>query len=358
MAATKTIPKDCRLTAGEAAAFDAAGGEAQKARGFKMLAYSGAEVSRYGDKMIVDLAGLTVESQKAPALRDHNPAMIAGFTQSIDNNGKQLRAEGQLSSATTAGREVAALSDEGFPWQASIRFDIQSWREVHDGQSLSVNGRTFSGPGMVVTRSRLREMSFTPLGADSNTIGIALSDASSPPVPAEDKEGESMTAEQFAAVNAAAVEAWRGEGRAAALKDSGERMAALAAAFPDRPAFVIEQFSKGHGPDQAKAALADVLLSELAVKDKTIQELRAAPPSPAAPQNPAGHPQSVKFTATPSSTATATSGLPPKQRAKVEWEANAKFGEHPVQDQFGSEEEYAAHLASTANGQARGYERR
>ena len=45
---------------------------------------------------------------------------------------------------------------------------------------------------------------------------------------------------------------------------ASERYARLRAAFPDRAAFVGEQFIKGHDVAQAKAELADILVTELA----------------------------------------------------------------------------------------------
>lgn len=350
--APRTLPSDLRLMAGEAVSFDTARAD-KGVRAFKMLAYSGAEVDRWGEKMIVDLKGLQINGQKKPILRDHDSRLIAGFSESIANSGKELRAEGSLSPSTPTGREVASLSDEGFPWQASMSFAIQSWREVGPRQSLEINGREFTGPGVVVTKSRLREISFTPFGADDNTSGIVLSDAGAPPIAAESKGDESMTPEEFAKANAAAVEAWKTEGGKTADAATLTRLAALSAAFPDRPAFVLEQFRQGCDVPGAKAALADVLLAEAAAKDKTIAELTAKAAEKSA--EPDGH-AGVKFTPNPVS-GTATGNLPPEQRAKVEWESNARFGDHSVRDTFGSEAEYAAHLTSVARGQSKAFER-
>jgi signal peptide peptidase SppA len=56
--------------------------------------------------------------------------------------------------------------------------------------------------------------------------------------------------------------AGKSEGKAEGAKAEKDRMAALSAAFPDRPAFTIQQFNDGADAPAAKAALADVLIEE------------------------------------------------------------------------------------------------
>ena len=70
----------------------------------------------------------------------------------------------------------AALADQGLRWQASMGVRLKEAEFVDDGEARVINGRTFKGPGLHVTKSLLKESSFVPLGADSSTRAAVLSD--------------------------------------------------------------------------------------------------------------------------------------------------------------------------------------
>jgi len=117
---------------------------------------------------------------------------------------------------------------EGVPYEASIFFggDGIKLEEVPEGATLTVNGRAFQGPGVVIREWPLRGIAICPYGADQNTESAALSSGETvaatlvPPTqtPIEPKETSEMHAEQktveaeavaegVAPVEAAAVEA-------------------------------------------------------------------------------------------------------------------------------------------------------
>ena len=92
--------------------------------------------------------------------------------------GDQIDVSGVLSSITDEGKQVAATSDEGFPWQMSVHIEPRSVEEVKAGATVTVNGRTFQGPINVFRNNVIREISFTPTGWDSQTSAVAMAHGS------------------------------------------------------------------------------------------------------------------------------------------------------------------------------------
>ena len=73
------------------------------------------------------------------------------------------------------GTQVAQDSDDGFPWQMSVRIEPSKTEEIAADQSVFVNGKNYQGPITVFRGGRIREVSFCALGADDNTSAVAAS---------------------------------------------------------------------------------------------------------------------------------------------------------------------------------------
>lgn len=138
---------------------------------FSMVAYTGGPMRLAGWRhpVIVDLAGLRIPAQHRPIRLGHDAALGVGHTDSIRVDTGRLIAAGVVSRDTAAAREVVASSKNGFPWQASIGASVEEHEFVREGQTVHVNGQTFTGPVNVVRRASLGEISFVDLGADGNT---------------------------------------------------------------------------------------------------------------------------------------------------------------------------------------------
>ncbi len=147
---------------------------------FSMVAYTGGPMRLAGWRhpVIVDLAGLSVPSQRRPIRLGHDASLGVGHTDAIRQERGTLIASGVVSRDTAAAREVVASSRNGFPWQASIGSSVDEHEFVREGQTVQVNGRAWPGPLNVVRRATLGEISFVDLGADGNTS--ALVTASTP----------------------------------------------------------------------------------------------------------------------------------------------------------------------------------
>ena len=150
--------------------------EGKKKRTFTGVAYSGEPIIDhwYWDRVIFDLDSMQIKG-RIPALLEHSPRQRAGAINShtIDH-AQGLVISGDLMS-NEFGSQVAQDSDDGFPWQMSVRIEPSSTEEIAADQSVTVNGKTYQGPITVFRGGRIREVSFCALGADDNTNAVAAS---------------------------------------------------------------------------------------------------------------------------------------------------------------------------------------
>lgn len=150
--------------------------EGKKKRTFSGVAYSGEVITDhwYWDRIVFDLDSMQIKG-RIPALLDHSTRQRAGAinSHSIDHqNG--LTVSGDLMS-NEFGTQVAQDSDDGFPWQMSVRIEPSAVEEIQADASVTVNGKLHQGPITVFRGGRIREVSFCALGADDNTNAVAAS---------------------------------------------------------------------------------------------------------------------------------------------------------------------------------------
>lgn len=148
-----------------------------KKRRFAGIGYTGDMITGhpYWGNVIFDLSKMRLKDKMA-ILRDHDNGKIVGFSdghKTSDEEGLELT--GHLTQSTPFGQEVIMLSDEGFPWQMSVRIHPDVIEEVRAGAKASVNGREFSGPFYIFRASKIVETSFTATGWDDGTSATALS---------------------------------------------------------------------------------------------------------------------------------------------------------------------------------------
>jgi len=149
----------------------AAGDGADGLPKFRLLAYTGGllrGLPGFGDTpVVVALDGMTIPSQTRPVRHRHEPREGVGHTTRIAIEGDKLVAEGVVSRDTAVAREIVASARNGFPWQASMGASTDELEFVERDTTVTVNGRTFKGPLYVARKTRLNEISFVDLGADS-----------------------------------------------------------------------------------------------------------------------------------------------------------------------------------------------
>ena len=150
--------------------------EGKKKRTFTGIAYSGEPIVDhwYWERIIFDLDTIQIKG-RIPALLEHRTSQRAGAINSHSVSYEEgLKIEGSLLS-NEFGTQVAQDSDDGFPWQMSVRIEPSSTEEIAADQSVTVNGKTYQGPITVFRGGRIREVSFCALGADDNTNAVAAS---------------------------------------------------------------------------------------------------------------------------------------------------------------------------------------
>ncbi len=184
---TLTLTAPCEI-----AAAASSGDGAVKPRRFSMTAYTGGPMTLAGWRypVVVDLAGLTVGDRSRPIFLGHQQDVddVVGQTDRIEIAEGQLVASGDVLGDSPRVQRVIALADKGFRWQASIGAQAQKVDFVKPSQSVVVNGRSFDGPINVARRSVLGEISFVPLGADTNTTALIANHRGDQPTPPPDKD--------------------------------------------------------------------------------------------------------------------------------------------------------------------------
>lgn len=140
--------------------------EEGKPRTFDALAYTGAPVSAWFGKLVVDLDTAKLGAG-IPALTGHNSEKRTGVG-ALKRGDDGIRFSGKLLS-NDWGKAVAQDADDGFPWQMSIGFEAGRVEHVEEGSSVEVNGATFEGPGRVFREANIYEVSFVTFGRDDQT---------------------------------------------------------------------------------------------------------------------------------------------------------------------------------------------
>ena len=138
---------------------------------FSMEAYSGGTLRQpwSPDLIVIDLAGMQFK-QSVPVVNSHRYEFgdVLGQTISVRAD-TALQIEGEILADTDVASAIKGLAAAGYQCQASVGADVHSIKRIAEGDSVTVNGRSFVGPVRVVTSSTLREVSFVVLGADAET---------------------------------------------------------------------------------------------------------------------------------------------------------------------------------------------
>jgi phage major head subunit gpT-like protein len=159
-------------TAVEFVAAEAGDGMPSQLRKFAIEAYTGAAIRQgwSAEPIVIDLAGMKY-NQKIPIVMGHEYtlASILGQATSVRAENGRLYVEGEILAESDLAKQVTALAEKGFAWQASVGADVMRHQKVAAGEQVTVNGQVFNGPVRIVKASKLREVSFVTLGADDAT---------------------------------------------------------------------------------------------------------------------------------------------------------------------------------------------
>ena len=147
-----------------------------KKRTFSGVAYSGEVITDhwYWKQVVFDLDSMQIKG-RIPALLEHSSDQRAGAIESHAISYESGLTVSGILLSNEYGAQVATDSDDGFPWQMSVRIEPSSIDEIQAGNTVTVNGKLLHGPITVFRGGRIREVSFCALGADENTMAVAAS---------------------------------------------------------------------------------------------------------------------------------------------------------------------------------------
>ena len=183
----------------------AAEGEKPQVTKIKGVAYSGADILQWQGRMVVDLAGMEFAPQ-IPLMNSHwntTDDKLGEVTAKVEDN--LLLVDGAITSQSERAKQIASEGKLS-KWQLSIGATILAQKPIVKGEKATVNGNEFEGPILVVTKSRLREVSVVAIGADrgaSMEIAASLDVSSSLVTNPENKGSIQMDPKNENAVNAA-----------------------------------------------------------------------------------------------------------------------------------------------------------
>lgn len=153
-------------------------GKVKKVPKLKMVGYSGGIIKDhwYWDNLAIDLGGIKFKQSRFPVLEDHRTdRKIAVMGKPVVENGKLEAPDNSKFLRTEAAEEFIKLSEDGFPYQASIYAKPTVVERIEEGSSVEVNGFKLKGPGAVWRECEFEEMSVCVFGWDSRTQSSAFS---------------------------------------------------------------------------------------------------------------------------------------------------------------------------------------
>jgi len=154
-------------------------GDGTRSKKIRMLARSAEPINHWHFGTVIhDMDGLELNRSRLAVDYAHNDQEVIGYLSHFETDHEGLHAAGALIPYADGDRasEVIHKLDAGVPYEASINFNGPFTAEnVPKGKTVEVNGRKFSGPGVVIRNWVLRGVAVCPYGADQNTSTLAFS---------------------------------------------------------------------------------------------------------------------------------------------------------------------------------------
>lgn len=140
-------------------------------------AYSGTPIRQFWSpyEMVIDLSGMSFAPQ-IPLMDSHNDRLLdrLGVVKAKVVNNK-LEIAGEFTNTSDYAKNIIEQGRKA-KWQLSIGANIQQSVMLNEGEKKTVNGKSFTGPIRIITKSLLREVSVVAIGADRDTeMSIAAS---------------------------------------------------------------------------------------------------------------------------------------------------------------------------------------
>lgn len=174
--ALDSIKGDIFLDASDGTTFELKEGDGEKKlKQFDVLAYTGKVVEKYGQRLIIDVSGLSFK-KVVPLIADHESTSRIGHGGVDVTAQHHIRIKGVVSSTSETATSFVADAGNGFPFEASVGVSKNRTRYIPDKQKVHVNGADHFGPLVLIEKGNLREVSVTTLGADDETSATTFNE--------------------------------------------------------------------------------------------------------------------------------------------------------------------------------------
>lgn len=246
----------------------------EEKKNIEMVLYDGSVVNHwFWGNIAFDLNTIRLAKKRIPILADHETDRRIGYSTSHSIEDK-FTLQGRLLENENA-KEIQKDVENGFPFEASLRFDPLKTKieYVKDGESVEVNDKKLKGPGVVMRNTTIMEGSIVTFGALAKTKTITfeqVTNSKETKIMSENKK--EMTKDQFAKDYPELYQEVLSEG----IKSEIERFDKFAKHFADNPAFLVDQYQKG-------TSLNDAVLAE----NKLLKEQANKQPVENKPEKPA-----------------------------------------------------------------------
>ncbi|UDQ96821.1 hypothetical protein AAEX28_07120 [Lentisphaerota bacterium WC36G] len=136
------------------------------------VAYSGGTIRQaWSNKpLIVDITGIKISNGQFPLLQNHHNSPEAKLGEIIASKAdNKILINGVITANNANSKNIVSQAQNGANWELSIGARPLKGREIAEGEKITANGQTFTGPALLVTESELFEVSIVALGADNDT---------------------------------------------------------------------------------------------------------------------------------------------------------------------------------------------
>ncbi len=217
----------------------------------------------YWGNFAFDLDTMKLAKKPTPILIDHDTGQRAGIgRKAVKDNGFAL--EGRWLQSSKEAQEVREQMQEGFPFEASLRFDPSKAKIVQVGENDTheINGHTLKGPGTAIYNTRVMEGSIVTFGALVGCSTEVFDNGNNPILGASKMDENKMTLDTLKADHTELHDKIFGMGKADGEKLERDLFAAITTACPD-PALASKCFIEGKTAAEAKDAFKDAEIARL-----------------------------------------------------------------------------------------------
>jgi len=233
----------------------------------------------YWGNFAFDLVGMKLAKKKIGILDSHDTSRRIGVAENAEFDGKFI-VEGTALNNEHANA-IIADADQGFPFEASLRFDPARSKAVYirEGQSVQVNGNTLTGPGTLFSKTLILEGSVCVFGALANCSTEAFEITNNPEFERKEQMSkDEITIESFKADHADLYDQIFKMGKAEGEKAERDMFKKIAELSDGDHELAVKCYTEGMTNEQTLMAKNEKLTKELAAAKNVAPEKKAEPP--------------------------------------------------------------------------------